>query len=208
MGNSNAKPLSDQIFDIKFSAKQLNRQAAKAEKDYNKARAKIKTALQEGNPDIARVYGETAIRQNAHRLNLMRMAARLDGVASKLQNVLVQKKVSQDMTRVTKALHFTMKGLDLEKTGITMDKFEQRLEDLDVQMKAVEDTIGNTVQQPVGQVTEVDELMMQIAEANGLEMASSLTDIGIGNKSLAREEKQQVQEEEDPLAARLRALNA
>jgi division protein CdvB (Snf7/Vps24/ESCRT-III family) len=136
------------------------------------------------------------------------MAARLDGVASKLQNVLVQKKVSQDMTRVTKALHFTMKGLDLEKTGITMDKFEQRLEDLDVQMKAVEDTIGNTVQQPVGQVTEVDELMMQIAEANGLEMASSLTDIGIGNKSLAREEKQQVQEEEDPLAARLRALNA
>lgn len=51
-------------------------------------------ALQQKNVDIARVYAENAIRKKNEGLNWLRMASRIDAVASKVQTAATMKGVS------------------------------------------------------------------------------------------------------------------
>lgn len=51
-------------------------------------------ALQQKNVDCARVYAENAIRKKNEGLNWLRMASRIDAVASKVQTAATMKGVS------------------------------------------------------------------------------------------------------------------
>lgn len=51
-------------------------------------------ALQQKNVDCARVYAENTIRKKNEGLNWLRMASRIDAVASKVQTAVTMKGVS------------------------------------------------------------------------------------------------------------------
>lgn len=51
-------------------------------------------ALQQKNVDVARVYAENAIRKKNEGVNWLRMASRVDAVASKVQTAVTMKGVS------------------------------------------------------------------------------------------------------------------
>ncbi|TNN00980.1 hypothetical protein fugu_012226 [Takifugu bimaculatus] len=70
--------MDDMLFQLKFTSKQLERLAKKAEKESEKEQAKVKKALQQKNVDCARVYAENAIRKKNEGLNWLRMASRID----------------------------------------------------------------------------------------------------------------------------------
>lgn len=53
----------------------------------------MKKAIQKGNMEVARIHGENAIRQKNQSLNFLRMAARIDAVASRVQTAVTTKKV-------------------------------------------------------------------------------------------------------------------
>lgn len=52
-------------------------------------------ALQQKNVDCARVYAENSIRKKNEGLNWLRMASRIDAVASKVQTAATMKGVSR-----------------------------------------------------------------------------------------------------------------
>ncbi len=52
-------------------------------------------ALQQKNVECARVYAENAIRKKNEGLNWLRMASRVDAVASKVQTAVTMKGVSR-----------------------------------------------------------------------------------------------------------------
>ncbi|KAH9959551.1 hypothetical protein BGW80DRAFT_1367439 [Lactifluus volemus] len=66
-------------FQLKFTAKSLNRQAKKAQKDENVEKGPLTTeflkALQQGNNDGARIYASNVIRKKSESLNLLRLAS-------------------------------------------------------------------------------------------------------------------------------------
>lgn len=51
-------------------------------------------ALTQGNVEGARIYAENAIRKKNEGLNYLRMASRVDAVASKVQTAVSMKQVS------------------------------------------------------------------------------------------------------------------
>lgn len=50
-------------------------------------------SLQQGNVEGARIYAENAIRKKNEGLNYLRMAARVDAVASRVQTAMMTKEV-------------------------------------------------------------------------------------------------------------------
>ena len=76
--------LRDQIFNLKFTSKQLVRQARKSEKEEKSEKLKIKKAIEKGNIDGAKIYAQNAIRKKNEALNYMRLGSRLDAVVSRL----------------------------------------------------------------------------------------------------------------------------
>lgn len=54
---------------------------------------KCKKAIQKGNVEGARIHAENAIRQKNQSLNYLRMSARVDAVASRVQSALTTRRV-------------------------------------------------------------------------------------------------------------------
>ncbi|KAL7885242.1 hypothetical protein AOLI_G00055370 [Acnodon oligacanthus] len=190
--------MDDTLFQLKFTAKQLERLAKKAEKDSKAEQAKVKKALQQKNVDCARVYAENAIRKKNEGINWLRMASRVDAVASKVQTAVTMKGVTKNMTQVTKALDKALNSMDLQKVSAVMDKFESQVQNLDVHTSVMEDSMSSATTLTTPQ-EQVDDLILQIAEESGLEVMDQLNQLPAGAASLG-ETSTRSQEKEDQLS--------
>ncbi|KAG8237561.1 hypothetical protein J437_LFUL003283 [Ladona fulva] len=179
----------EHLFNLKFAVKELERNSKKCEKEERVEKAKCKKAIQKGNMEGARIHAENAIRQKNQALNYLRMSARVDAVASRVQTALTTRKVrpfsvcetrlsksireanrmdwvTQSMTGVVKAMDVAMKAMNLEKISSLMDKFENQFEDLDVQSSYMENAMSQTTTTSVPQ-NDVENLMQQVADEAG-----------------------------------------
>lgn len=95
----------------------MNRQAAKAGKDEVAEKAKVKKAIQQNYPDIAKIHAQNAIRKQNEKLNLLRLASRIDAVSSRVQTAVTMRQVTGSMANVVKGMDGAMKSMDLEKVG-------------------------------------------------------------------------------------------
>uniref|UniRef100_A0A4W5JNW2 Charged multivesicular body protein 1A n=1 Tax=Hucho hucho TaxID=62062 RepID=A0A4W5JNW2_9TELE len=197
--------MDDTLFQLKFTAKQLEKLAKKAEKDSKSEQAKVKKALQLKNVEVARVYAENAIRKKNEGLNWLRMASRVDAVASKVQTAVAMKAVTKNMTQVTKALDKALGSMDLQKVSAVMDKFETQVQNLDVHTSVMEDSMSSATTLTTPQ-DQVDDLILQIAEESGLEVMDQLSQVPAGATSLGESSSRSQQEKEDQLSRRLAAL--
>ncbi|KAG7096722.1 hypothetical protein E1B28_004135 [Marasmius oreades] len=196
--------LEKTLFQLKFTAKTLNRQAKKAQKDENAEKSRLKKALQQGNNDGARIYASNAIRKKSEALNLLRLSSRIDAVASRVETAVTMRQVTGNMTSVVRGMDKAMESMNLERISLVMDKFETQFADLDVQTGYMEDVMSSTTAVSTPQ-DQIDQLLKQTAEEANIELQHDLAakdleavpDLTAGVK---------LGEEDDKLAERLRAL--
>jgi charged multivesicular body protein 1 len=75
-------------------------------------------AIQQGHNDIARIYAQNAIRKQNERVNLLRLASRIDAVSSRVQTAVTMRQVTGSMANVVRGMDQAMKSMDLEKVSI------------------------------------------------------------------------------------------
>ncbi|KAI0265802.1 hypothetical protein BC834DRAFT_969762 [Gloeopeniophorella convolvens] len=196
--------LEKTLFQLKFTAKSLSRQAKKAQKDENAEKSRLKKALQQGNNDGARIYAANAIRKKSEALNLLRLASRIDAVASRVETAVTMRQVTGNMTSVVRGMDKAMETMNLERVRAHLARDGQvrdAVSDLDVQTSYMEDAMGATTAVSTPQ-DQVDTLMRQMAEEANIELQQGLADQAV--PEVAPPER--VGEEDARLADRLRAL--
>ncbi|KAH9026096.1 vacuolar assembly protein DID2 [Lactarius hengduanensis] len=196
--------LEKTLFQLKFTAKSLSRQAKKAQKDENAEKTRLKKALQQGNNDGARIYASNAIRKKSEALNLLRLASRIDAVASRVETAVTMRQVTGNMTSVVKGMDKAMETMNLERISLVMDKFESQFSDLDVQTSYMEDAMGSTTAVSTPQ-DQVDSLMRQMAEEADIQLQQDLATNQVPDIT-PPERVSVVGEEDGSLADRLRSL--
>jgi len=72
-------------------------------------------AMKQGHHDIARIYAQNAIRKQNEKLNLLRLASRIDAVSSRVQTAVTMRQVTGSMANVVRGMDSAMKAMDLEK---------------------------------------------------------------------------------------------
>merc|ERR1712002_757959 len=161
------------LFNLKFAAKELERNSKKCDKEEKVEKAKLKKAIEKGNMEVAKIHAENAIRQKNQSLNFLRMSARVDATASRVQSAVTTKKVSKSMEGVVKGMSAAMKSMNLEQISTLMDNFEKQFEDLDVQTSVMEGAMNQTTATNIPQ-DAVEGLMKQAADEAGLELNMEL----------------------------------
>merc|ERR1711936_58473 len=199
---SSSKSMDDTLFQLKFCAKQLDRLSKKAEKDQKKEEAQLKKALAKGDVERGRIYAENAVRKKNESLNYLRMSAKVDATASRVQSAVTMKGVAKNMQGVVKALDKAINSMELTKISEVMDKFESQFEDLDVHTSVMENAMGQaTATNPPA--SQVDDLIKQVAEESGLEVTSQMVS---APTSTIGETVKASTTVDDPLSRRLAAL--
>ncbi len=181
-GQSSEKELLDQIFNLKFTAKQLAKSANKCVKDEKAEKLKVKRSIEKGNIEGAKIYAQNAIRKRTEQLNYLKLASRLDAVVSKLETQSKMNVVNKNMAGIVKSLDRALKVNNLEDVSLTMDKFEQQFESLDVQSECVQEAMGNQQAMSTPE-DQVNDLMMQVADEHGLETAMIMPNAGVGTQA-------------------------
>merc|ERR1712018_44159 len=176
LGADGSKEMEDQLFQLKFCSKQLARMSKKAEKEQRQQEAQVKKALAKGNPDVARVYAENAVRKKNESLNYLRMSGKVDATASRVRSAVTMKGVAKNMGSVVKSLEKAVNSMELQKISEVMDKFESQFEDLDVRAAVMEDAMGSATTTTTPE-NQVEALMKQVAEENGLEITEQLASV-------------------------------
>ena len=92
------------MFNLKFSSKQFDGMARKSSKQEQAELLKVKKMIQKGDLESARIYAQNAIRIKNTTNGYLRMASRLDGVASRLESALKMQQVSKQMGAATKGM--------------------------------------------------------------------------------------------------------
>ncbi|KAF9398092.1 Vacuolar-sorting protein SNF7 [Mortierella sp. AD011] len=190
------------LVQLKLTTRQLQLQSKKCVKEEGLEKTKLKKAIQQGNMEGARIYAANAIRKKNEALNLLRLSSRIDAVASRVQTAVTMRSVTKSMANVVGGMEKVMKTMNLEKISMVMDTFESQFEDLDVQTKYMENTMGNQSALSTPQ-DEVDTLMHQVADQHGLEIGDSLQ--ATPDTMLAQAKEAEAKEQDD-LSERLRAL--
>jgi len=201
MFKSATEKMEDQLFDLKFTAKSMAREATRAEKASKEQKTKCKKAMEKGNLDGARIHAESAIREKNQAANYLRLSSRIDAVAQRVQTAINMKKLTKSMSGIVKNMGTVMKSMDPVKISNVMDQFEKQFEDLDVTTKFMDDAM-TTQQAMTTPESEVDGLMQQVADEHGLEFETQMDGIG-KNKEKKKEEHK---DEENDLEARLKKL--
>ncbi|KAG0180059.1 Vacuolar-sorting protein SNF7 [Apophysomyces sp. BC1021] len=194
----------ENLFQLKFTAKQLNKQSKRCQKDEATEKLKLKKAMQDGNIEGARIYAANAIRKKNESLNLLRLSSRIDGAVSRIQTAIVMRKVSSSMANVVKGIDRAMESTNLEKISMVMDKFESQLEDLDVQASTVEGAMAGSATNLMPE-SEVDVLMKQVADEHSLELNQQLLELE-PSKVLIKPVAEDREDQDTILTRRLQAL--
>lgn len=194
-----AVSLEDSLFRLKFTAKTLRRQSVKAGKEVEAEKKKIMKAIQAGQDDIARIHAQSATRKQSERLNLLKLASRVEAVASRVQTAVTMRQVTGSMGSVVKGMDRALETMNTEQISLIMDKFEQQFEDMDASAAYYESTTQSASALDTPQ-EQVDLLLQQVADEAGLELRH-----GMGEPAEVRVAAPE-EEVEDTLNERLRAL--
>jgi charged multivesicular body protein 1 len=192
--------LENSLFQLKLTAKQLKSQSAKSAKQQKLETAQVGKAIKAGNNDIARIHAENAIRKGQEQLNLLRLSARIDAVASRVQTAVTMRSVTKNMGQVVKGMDRAMQSMNMEQISLVMDKFEQQFEDLDVQAGYMEGAMNGSTATSMP-TEEVDALMSKVADEAGLELTQDMAAQKAPSSRVA-------EAEEDRLHEKLKALRS
>jgi charged multivesicular body protein 1 len=173
--------------------------------------------------EVARLHASNAIRKKSESLNFLRLSARVDAAASRVETAVKMRQVTGSMTGVVKNMERAMNSMNLEQVcrenkaatwcvtyrilihmqvSMIMDKFEQQFEDLDVQTSYMEGSMSQTTAMTTP-VDQVDDLMQQVADENGLELQMELPGASTNSFKMGTAT---IEGEQDELAERLAKL--
>lgn len=200
MGNESSSSNSEDIlFNLRYTAKQFEKASVKASKDEKIMKKKVKSAIEKGNMDGARVFAQNAIRKKTESLNYLRLSGRVDAVASRMDTAVKMNRVSSAMKSVVKGMDKVMENMDIDQISKVMDKFEKQFDNLDVRSQYMEDAMNTTTSLTTPE-DEVNSLIAEVADEHNLIIQGSI------DVPLSKRDEFQVQA--DDLSNRLAKLKS
>ncbi|CAH8858700.1 unnamed protein product [Trichobilharzia szidati] len=193
--------MEKQVFNLKFAGKQMQRCAARCNRDELDAKNKLKMAIKKGDTEGARIHAENAIRHKHTATSYLRLAARIDALVSRVQSAITTKSFTKSIMTVVGCMEDAAKSMDMEKVSSLMDRFEMEFDNIDIQSKLVSSSLANTMSISTPE-NEVQGLINQVADEAGIELNQELDGANPSSVSVAPISA----EEEDGLTQRLARL--
>ncbi len=174
MGNAESQ-MQKQLIDLKITAKRLAREAKKCDDNEKKSKSKLKSAIERGDMEAAKIFANNAIRDKNQALNYLRLSSRIEAVAQRVNTAITHSRLTKTMSKTVKGMDKALASMDVEKIGKVMDKFEENFEDLDVRTAYMDNAIDSTTA-GVTPEDQVVDLISMVADQNGLKLDGMLED--------------------------------
>ncbi|KAH8588641.1 hypothetical protein B0O99DRAFT_664873 [Bisporella sp. PMI_857] len=194
-------------FDLRFSAKQLGRESARASKGAKTEKEKLLKAIQKhgAHSEIAKIHAQNAVRKEKSAVNLSIQQARIEEVQAKVDDFIRQAQHAKTMRSVVSSMKYASGIMDPAKVMELSEAFEKEISDLNVTSNIMSESTKTQTAVDTPQ-EEVDRLISQTADAAGVELSQEMEGAKAVKAAPVASTPNEV--EEDKLGERLRALRA
>ena len=200
MGDKQSKPqqppedpadkMFDTMFEFKMMGKSMAKEAKKAENQNKALIKKVKDCIAKGDYEQAKVAASDAIRSKNQVRRYRVLSSKIDTIAQRLQSAYQNQQLTQNMENLTKQLMSAGSMMDLVKMTETMANFEKLFDDLDVN-SAMMDQVFDNVNAGTVNENEVNQLISQVAQQNGMKLSEDFENVQIGEGGIAEPEQQE-----------------
>ena len=193
-----ADKMFDAMFEFKMMAKQMAKESKKAESQSKSLVEKVKKCIAKGDYEQAKNAASDAIRQKNMVKRYRILSSKVDTIAQRLKTAYQNQRLTEQMQSLTQQLLGAGSVMDIVKMTETMSNFEKLFDDLDVNSNMMDQVFDNVNAGTVNE-NEVNQLIGQIAQQNGLKLSEEFEDVQLGEANQAEQQpNQQVREDGFP----------
>ena len=200
MGNEKAKPqrppedpsdkMFDTMFEFKMMGKQMAKEAKKSENQNKNLIKKVKDCIAKGDYEQAKVAASDAIRQKNQVRRYRVLSSKIDTIAQRLQSAYQNQRLTEQMQSLTQQMVGAGNMMDLVKMTETIANFEKLFDDLDVNSNMMDQVFDNVNAGTVNE-GEVNQLIAQVAQQNGMKLSEDFDNVQIGEGGIAEPNQQE-----------------
>ena len=200
MGNEPKKPqpppqdpsdkLFDTMFEFKMMSKQMAKESTKAESQSKALVEKVKKCIAKGDYEQAKNAASDAIRQKNMVKRYRVLSSKVDTIAQRLKTAYQNQRLTEQMQSLTQQLLGAGSVMDIVKMTETMSNFEKLFDDLDVNSNMMDQVFDNVNAGTVNE-NEVNQLIGQIAQQNGLKLSEEFEDVQLGEGNVSEQQPAQ-----------------
>jgi charged multivesicular body protein 1 len=169
----------DTMFEFKMMAKQMQKEAGRSEKQSKALVEKVKKCIAKNDYEQAKLAASDAIRQKNMVKRYRVLSSKIDTVAQRLKTAYQNQKLSEQMTSLTQQLLGAGSMMDIVKMTETMSNFEKLFDDLDINSNMMDQVFDNVNAGTVNE-NEVNQLIGQIAQQNGMKLSDEFDGVQLG----------------------------
>lgn len=181
----------DTMFEFKMMGKQMAKEATKSEKQHQALIKKVKDCIAKGDYEQAKVSASDAIRSKNMVRRYRTFSSKIDTIAQRLQAAYQNQRLTENMQRLTEKLLGAGKAMDMVKMTETMANFEKLFDDLDVN-SAMMDQVFDNVNAGTVNDAEVNTLIQQVAQQNGMKLSEDFDNVQIGEGGMQEPMQQEM----------------
>ena len=200
MGNESKKPgpppedpsdkMFDTMFEFKMMGKSMAKEANKSEAQNKALIKKVKDSIAKGDYEQAKVAAGDAIRQKNQVRRYRVLSSKIDTIAQRLQSAYQNQQLTEKMQSLTQQMIGAGNMMDLVKMTETMANFEKLFDDLDVN-SAMMDQVFDNVNAGTVNEGEVNQLIAQVAQQNGMKLSEDFDNVQIGEGGIQEGNQQE-----------------
>jgi len=168
--------LDDQIFELKFNAKQLSLEAKRAERDEARHRQEVFRAMQQGRRDLAEIKAQLAIAKRAQAMNLYRMSGRIEVMASQLQISSQSTQLAAQISGINKSLEAALGQMDVTQISRIMIQLDDQCKALNINTEVMQGVMSEQGAQ-VTDPAAVSRLLREVADENAMSLDGEYADL-------------------------------
>ena len=198
MGNEQKRPpqpppqdpsdkIFDTMFEFKMMSKSMSKESTKAESQSKALVKKVKDCIAKGDYEHAKLAASDAIRQKNMVKRYRALSSKIDTVGQRLQAAYQNQRLTEQMQSLTNQLLGAGNAMDIVKMTETMANFEKLFDDLDVNSNMMDQVFDNVNAGTVNE-QEVNQLIGQIAQQNGMKLSDEFNDVQLGEGEIAQQQ--------------------
>ena len=185
-----ADKMFDAMFEFKMMSKQMARESKKAESQSKALVEKVKKCIAKGDYEQAKNAASDAIRQKNMVKRYRVLSSKVDTIAQRLKTAYQNQRLTEQMQSLTQQLLGAGSVMDIVKMTETMSNFEKLFDDLDVNSNMMDQVFDNVNAGTVNE-NEVNQLIGQIAQQNGLKLSEEFEDVQLGEGNVSEQQPAQ-----------------
>ncbi|TNJ26540.1 Vacuolar protein sorting 46 [Giardia muris] len=180
--------LSDQVFDLKFAAKQMEMQGKKLMSETEGIRKEIKKLIESNNRELATIRANILSAKKQQALKMYKLSGNLEVTATRLEISDAIAANASELKRLNKSLKSAVQAMDPRALQQILQEFSKYDEQLAQNAGAMDLMMESNISGEMSPET-ADRILAEVAAEHNLELGDSFADIANINISLPQKKE-------------------